>query len=34
VAHALQAYRVPVELVACNSVRELARVLEREHGDR
>jgi hypothetical protein len=34
VAHALHAYRVPVELVACSSVRELARLLEREHGDR
>jgi hypothetical protein len=34
VAHSLHAYRVPVELIACNSVRELARVLEREHGER
>jgi hypothetical protein len=34
VAHALHAYRVPVELVACSSVRELARLLERERGDR
>jgi hypothetical protein len=32
-AFALRAYGVPVELVACASVRELARVLEREHGE-
>jgi hypothetical protein len=32
-ALALRAYGVPVELVACASVRELARVLEREHGE-
>jgi hypothetical protein len=32
-ALALRAYGVPVELVACASVRELARVLEREHAE-
>jgi hypothetical protein len=32
-ALALRAYGVPVELVACTSVRGLARVLEREHGE-
>ncbi len=31
-ALALRAYGVPVELVACASVRELARELEREQG--
>lgn len=31
-ALSLRAYRVPVELVACASVRELARALEGEHG--
>jgi hypothetical protein len=32
-AVALRAYGVPVELVACASVRKLARVLEREHRE-
>jgi hypothetical protein len=32
-ALALRIYGVPVELVACASVRELARVLERERGE-
>jgi hypothetical protein len=32
-ALALREYGVPVELVACPSVRKLAHVLEREHGE-
>jgi hypothetical protein len=31
-ALALRAYGVPVELVACASIKRLARVLEDEHG--
>jgi hypothetical protein len=32
-ALALRAYRVPLEVVACASVRELASLLERERGE-